>query len=106
PEQSVSLDAGPEGPAIAKSRTAAPRASGPDGDLHDAVALVREEVVGGLDLGKGEGVCHELTEREALRGDDAHEPPHALLAARAECRDDRVFAEARREWLERHGEVP
>src|SRR5215470_6473260 len=67
---------------------------------------MREEVVGGLDLGKGEGVCHELAEREALRGDDAHQPPHALLAARAERRDDRVFAEARRERFEGYGEVP
>src|SRR5262245_41622035 len=80
-------------------------ASGPDGDLHDAVALVGEQVVGLLDLRQTVGVRDQLAEGEPLGGDDAHEAPHTLLAARAQARDDVVIAQARRERVERHRQV-
>ena len=56
--------------------------SGSNGDLHDAVALAHEEIVRVLDLPERKAVRHQLLERRAAGGDDAHQPAHALYDAR------------------------
>jgi hypothetical protein len=63
-------------------------------DLEHAVALVGEEVVGGLDVVELVVVGDERPEVEAAAGDDVHQAAHALLAAGAQRGDDLVVAEA------------
>src|ERR1019366_1247900 len=58
-----------------------------------------------LDVRERKRVRHEVAEGEALRLDDAHQTPHALLAARAQGRPDRVIAEAGRDELSRDREM-
>ena len=80
-------------------------AIGRDGDLEHAVAAVAEQLVGLDDVVEGEAVGDERQRVEAAGLDGRDEPPHPLLAARAERGDDAVVAEAGRERVVRHLEL-
>src|SRR3546814_12648722 len=69
---------------------------GRDRDLQDAVALIGEELITRLDVTEGKAVSYQRLEIRAAGGDDAHQPAHPLLAARAERRDALVIAQASR----------
>src|SRR5690554_5769242 len=75
------------------------------GNLQHPVALVGEEVIGVDDLLQRVAVGDHRAEVQAAAVDDLHQPAHALLAAGAERGDDAVDTEARREGVQRHGQV-
>lgn len=54
-----------------------------DRDLQHPVALVREEIVGGLDIVQLEPVRHHRSQVDPTGRHDVHQPPHALFAAGA-----------------------
>ena len=57
-----------------------PLTSRPDGDFHDAVTLMPEELVGLDDSVERERVGDEIPEGKPLGPHDAHEPAHPLFA--------------------------
>src|SRR6187431_1618387 len=79
--------------------------SWPDGDLQNVVPAVAEEVIGRADLVEREPVRDERQWIEATRLHHPHQASHALLAARAQRRDDRLIAETRCEGLVRDLEL-
>src|SRR5271166_6616272 len=76
-----------------------------DRHLQDTVALVREQIVGLFDVVELVVVRHERSEIGPPGRYDFHEPPHALLAAWAERRHDRVVAQPRAKCVKRDLEV-
>src|SRR3954452_2689177 len=49
-------------------------------DLHDAILLSAEELIGGLYLVEGEAMCDQRREVQAPMPDELHQRAHALLA--------------------------
>src|SRR5579864_1315530 len=76
------------------TRAGAVSTSRTDSHFHDAVALVRKQIVGLHNLVEPKRVGHEFVKREALRVHHAHQAAHPLLASRAERRDDRLVGKA------------
>src|SRR5208282_1250606 len=76
-----------------------------DGDLDDAVALVREQVVRGFDVVEREAVRDQLLKVEAARLDQRHQLRHALLAAGAERGEDVDVADPVDKGFEWHGDL-
>ena len=61
----------------------AARSSRRDSHLQNAVALIREEIVGLLDIVELETMRDERCEIDRAAGDHVHQPAHPLLAAGA-----------------------
>ena len=72
------------------------------GNFENTVALVREEVIGLLNLIKNKTVRHERPCIDPAAGDGAHPAAHTSLAARAECRDDLVDAKTHQKCIDRY----
>src|SRR5690242_15182646 len=71
--------------------------SWPNRHLHHTIAARAEQLVRLPDLVEREPVRHQRCRIEPPRADHVDQPPHPLLAARAERRDDPVVAQAGRE---------
>lgn len=76
-----------------------------DCDLEYAIPLIRKEVVCGDDVVESVVMRHQDAEIEALRRHHVHQPPHPLLAAGAQGRDDAVIAQPRRERGQRNAQI-
>ena len=72
-------------------------------NLYDATASLPKEFIGVGDPIKRKEVRQQWAQIQPAVADQFHQSSHALLAARTQCRNDFVVAEAGSEWLEWHG---
>lgn len=79
--------------------------SGRDGDLQHTIALVREQIVGLLDLLELEAMRHQTAKINATRGNHVEHTPHPFLATGTQRRPDGFIAKPRGESVERDLEV-
>jgi hypothetical protein len=77
-----------------------------DGDLENPIALMREQIVGFLDLVELEAMRDERAKINPARTDYAHQSPHALLAPWAQGAHNGNVPEPGVERFERHGQLP
>src|SRR4029453_17987282 len=83
-----------------------PSISGTNRDLNDAIRALAKELVSLDDPVQRKRVRQQWPQIQPAVTNQLHQPAHPFLAARAERRDNSVVAQACRERLERHGQLP